>query len=160
MKRISVLLSLVLVAVGCRGQVPPNPTVSTCPASTGTAYALISSPTGLTVTDTHPAAGTYCYIAQSTIGAQISVPSNIAGPFVLSGANSVLLTWNAPTIGPAPNGYAISRAPAIQSTILAPALVNGTVAEVKPALVVPDAARGVYARLEQPVLNGGVVSGR
>jgi hypothetical protein len=156
MKRTYALLAFALIAVGCRGQVPPNPTVATCPASTGTAYALISSPTALTVTDTHPAAGSYCYIAQSTIGPQVSVPSNIAGPFTTSGSNSVLLTWNAPTTGPAPTGYAISRAPAIQSTIIAPALVNVTVAEVKPALIAPDAARGVYARLEQPVLVGKV----
>lgn len=156
MKRFALIPILALVAVGCRGQVPPNQTVATCPASTGTAYALISSPTALTVTDTHPAAGTYCYIAQSTIGPQISVPSNIAGPFVLSGSNSTILTWNAPTTGPAPTGYAISRAPATQSTIIAPALVNGTVAEVKPALATPDAARGVYARLEPVLLKGSV----
>ena len=129
MKRLSLIFAL--VAIGCHAQVPPNPTAYTCPASTGTAYTLIGSPTALTYTDTHPAAGVYCYIVQSTIGSQVSVPSNIAGPFTVSGSNSILLTWNAPTTGPAPTCYAMSRAQAIQSTILAPALVNGQVAEAK-----------------------------
>jgi hypothetical protein len=145
MKRVYALFTVALVAVGCKAQVPPNPTVSTCPASTGTVYALISSPTTLTYTDTHPAAGSYCYIAQSTTGTQVSVPSNIAGPFTTSGSNSVLLTWQAPTTGPAPTGYAISRAPATQSTIIAPALVNGQLAEVKPALKPNEGAELAYA---------------
>ena len=156
MKRLVIALVLSSVAVGCHSQLPPNPTVFSCPAATGAAYASVSSPTGLSYQDTHPAAGTYCYIAQSTIGAQISTPSNIAGPFTTSGANSVQLTWNAPTTGPAPTAYAISRAPAIQSTILAPTLVNGVLAEVKPALPMPDAQRGVYALLDAPVLKGSV----
>ena len=156
MKRFALIPLLALVAVGCRGQVPPNPTVATCPASNGSAYVLVSSPTALTVTDTHPAAGTYCYIVQSTIGAQVSVPSNIAGPLTTNGSNSVALTWNAPTTGPAPTGYAMSRANAVQSTLIAPALVNGTVAEVKPALVTPDAQKPAYALMDAPVLRGKV----
>lgn len=154
MKRFA--FALALIAAGCHAQVPPNPTVFTCPASTGSAYALIGSPTALTYTDTHPASGTYCYIVQSTIGGQVSVPSNIAGPFTTSGSNSVLLTWNAPTTGPAPTGYAMSRAAAVQSTLLAPALVNGQVAEVKPALSLPDSPRPVYALLTAPELRGKV----
>lgn len=156
MKRFAFALTIALAAVGCHSQVPPNPTVYSCPASTGTAYASISTPVALTYTDTHPSAGTYCYIVQSTIGAQVSVPSNIAGPFTTSGANSVALNWNAPTSGPAPTGYALSRAAALQTTILAPALVNGQLAEVKPALVLPTTKQGIYAMLETPVLRGKV----
>ena len=156
MKRIAILSTLALVAVGCHGQLPPNPTTFTCPSSTGTAYTLISSPTALTVTDTHPAAGTNCYIAQSTIGTQVSQPSNISGPFTMTGSNSVILTWTAPTSGPVPTAYAISRAPAVATTLLAPALVNGTLAEVKPALVTPESAKQVYALMQAPVLRGSV----
>lgn len=156
MKRFALALAFTLAAVGCHSQVPPNPTVYSCPVSTGSAYTLVGSPTGLSYTDSKPAAGVYCYIAQSTIGTQVSVPSNIAGPFTLSGSNSTALSWNAPTSGPAPTAYAISRAPAIQSTILAPSLVNGQLAEVKPAMAVPESAKPAYALLTAPKLTAQV----
>jgi hypothetical protein len=158
MRRIA-FAAVLLVAVGCRAQVPPNPTVFTCPPSSGTAYTPLNQSnqaTGLTYTDTHPAANTYCYVAQSAIGAQVSVPSNIAGPFTVSGSNSVLLTWLAPTTGPAPTGYAISRAIATQATILAPSLVNGTMASVQPAVKEPDQAQAAYAALRPMQLKGAV----
>lgn len=127
-----VLIAGVLFVAGCHGQIPPNPTAYTCPASSGTIYTPLNQSTpaaGLTFTDSKPAAGVYCYIAQSTLGTQVSNPSNTAGPLTLSGTNSTSLTWSAPGSGPVPSGYVISRAPAIASTILAPALGTGTVAK-------------------------------
>lgn len=135
MKRILVLTALILVlycTAGCKAQIPSNPTTYTCPVSTGTAYTPLnqaSPATGLAYTDTKPAAGQYCYIAQSVNGSQTSVPSNTAGPLTTSGSNSVDLTWIAPTSGTTPTGYVISRASAVASTILAPALgTNPTIA--------------------------------
>lgn len=127
-------LALLAASAGCRAQVPPNPTVYTCPTATGLAYTPLnqsSAATGLTYTDANPAAGQYCYIAQSTLAStgQISGPSNIAGPFDVTTGKSVDLTWNAPTTGPAPSGYILSRAAATASTLGAPALGTGSVAE-------------------------------
>ena len=156
MKRFALTLAFALVAVGCHGQLPPNPTINTCQVATGAAYTPIGSTSASTLTDTHPPAGSWCYIQQSTLGTQVSVPSNIAGPYTTSGSNSVALTWNMPTSGPTPTGSTISRAPAIQSTINPATLVNGNVAEVKPALVTPDTKAGVYALLSAPNLRGSV----
>ena len=129
------------LSVGCHAQVPPNPTTTTytCPATTGTLYAALnqaSPATGLTYTDSKPAAGTYCYIAQSELGTAVSLPSNTAGPFTTSGSNSVDLTWVAPTTGTAPAGYYISRAPATATVVTenAPTLGAGTVAAIEPSL--------------------------
>lgn len=138
MKKLLFSLFAMLFTVGCHAQVNPNPTVYTCPASTGTAYTPLnqSSPaTGLTYTDSTPAAGSYCYIAQSVISStgQVSAPSNIAGPFTLSGSNSVALTWTAPTTGPTPTGYIISRAVATASTLSPPTLGTGTTVSQTPA---------------------------
>lgn len=152
------------LTAGCHAQVPPNPTVYNCPATTGTAYTPLnqSAPaTGLTYTDTKPAAGTYCYIAESVIAStgQVSVPSNTAGPLTLSGANSTLLSWTAPTSGSTPTGYVLARAAAVASTVLAPVLGTPTTAQalpqVRPAL--PDAAPQVAGnRVPAPVLTGSV----
>ena len=162
MKKTNLLLSLILgiAVVGCHAQLPPNPTTYSCPPSSGTAYSALNSSTpatGLTYNDTHPAAGTYCYIVQSVIDQTgqprgISLPSNIAGPFTLSGTNTTALTWNAPTTGPTPTGYVMSRAAAISSTLIAPALVNGTVAsDVKPALPSIEGAKPTYLSLAEPL---------
>lgn len=123
----------VFAAIGCHAQVPSNPTVYTCPASSGTAYTPLnqaSPATGLTYTDSKPASGEYCYIVQSVVSStgQISIPSNVAGPVALDGVKSTLLSWSAPTTGPAPTGYVISRAPALASTLGAPALTSPSVA--------------------------------
>lgn len=114
-----------LAAAGCHAQVPANPTVYLCPATTGTAYTPLnqSSPvTALTYTDATPPTGQYCYVVQSVITAtgQVSVPSNTAGPLDVPSGKSVLLTWTAPASGPSPTGYVVSRAPAIASTLGAP----------------------------------------
>jgi hypothetical protein len=167
MKRILLLTAAMLALAGCHAvsQVPPNPTVNTCPPSNGSAYSAISGSTtaplaATTVTDTKPVAGTYCYIVQSAIPstAQVSVPSNTAGPYTTSGSNSVLLTWNAPTSGPTPTGYIILRAPAVSSTLLAPALGNGSVAETNPLTTTPVlqgyANRAINAVLSLNNLNG------
>ncbi len=156
MKKFAVLFAFTLVAAGCRGQVTSNPTIFSCLPASDPSYVKIGTATNLGSTDTHPAAQSWCYTVQSTIGPQTSLPSIIAGPFATSGSNSVALTWQAPGSGPIPTGYAIWRAPAAQSTILAPVLVNGQLAEVKPALPVPDNARKAYALLERPVLTGRV----
>jgi hypothetical protein len=128
-------------SVGCHAQVPPNPTAYTCPATTGTLYTPLnqSTPaTGLTYTDSKPTAGQYCYIVESEIGVQVSLPSNTAGSFTTSGANSVILTWQAPSSGPTPAGYYLSRAPAVLVTLGAPTVVAGSVAEVTPLLPIPE----------------------
>lgn len=141
MKHIVFFLALAVAAIGCRAQVPPNPTSYNCPSSSGSNYTPLnpSSPaSGLTYTDTPTTAGHYCYIAQSVITStgQISTPSNTAGPLnitTLTGAKSVALSWNAPTTGPTPDGYVLSRAPAISSTVIAPNLGGGSVAEIQQA---------------------------
>lgn len=138
MKKLALLPLLMLAAVGCaHSQIPPNPTTYSCPATTGTTYVALnqSTPaTGLTYTDTNPAAGTYCYLAQSVITAtgQVSAPSNTAGPLTTSGTNSVDLTWTAPTSGPPPTGYVLSRAPAVATTVNAPALGTPTTVAKSP----------------------------
>ena len=122
---LSLLALLSLAATGCPGQIPPNPTTTSCPDSTGTAYKALNqaSPTAALTFSWTPAAGTYCVIAQSVIPAtnQTSVPSNTAGPVAATGA-PLTASWTAPSTGPAPTGYVISVAPAIQSTLGAPAL--------------------------------------
>jgi len=159
MKRIALVSLFALVAAGCRGQVPPNPTVFTCPSTSGTAYTPLnqsSQSTGLAYTDSKPAANTYCYTVQSAIGAQVSLPSNVAGPFTVSGTNSVALTWIAPASGPVPTGYVMSRGLATQSTILAPSLVNGSLASVQPALKPNEQVASFYAALRPMQLKGSV----
>lgn len=159
-KKILIAIALFAVSlVGCHAQPTPKPTVYTCPAP-GSYVALnqATPATGLTYTDTHPAAGTYCYVATSYLAStgQLSDPSNVAGPFTVNGTNSVLLTWNAPTVPPTPSGYILSRIPATQTTLFAPSLVNGNVAEVKPALPLQDAVETAYAP-NHPVRLGGKV---
>lgn len=162
MKRVmKIALSAVvlLLALGCNAQVPSNPTVSKCADPSTTTYAPLNQAlpaSGLAYTDSKPAAGTYCYLAQSANGAQVSTASNVAGPFTTNGANSVALTWDAPTTGVVPTGYILSRAPAITSTILAPNLKSGSVAEVKPALPVIESQEPVYAMVKAPTLKGRV----
>lgn len=135
MKQLAIAIAFLALAVGCSGQVPPNPTSYSCPSSSGTAYTPLnqSSPTtSLTYTDSKPSAAVYCYIAQSVAGSQVSVPSNTAGPFTVATGQSVQLSWTAPTTGTVPTGYVLSRAPAVSSTINPPALGSGSVAENRP----------------------------
>lgn len=164
MKRyLALLIVMLAAALGCKAQIPPNPTVLACPAATGSTYTPVnqSSPaTGTTYADT-PAAGNWCYIAQSqnnTFTPPLqSVPSNVAGPFTTTAntsSNTVDLSWTAPTTGVAPTGYVISRAPATLTTITAPALGAGTIAEVrKPKATCPKAECGAK-RKEQVAKNG------
>lgn len=132
MKNVILLAAILSTSVGCHSQIQPNPTVLTCPAATGSTYAALnqSSPAAaLTYTDS-PAAGNWCYIAQSVLGSNSSVPSNISGPFTTNGTQKVDLTWQAPSSGPIPSGYVLSRVAAIQSTLGAPALgTNPTIAD-------------------------------
>lgn len=148
---IALIVALVfLAAEGCRAQVPPNPTTYTCPVTTGSAYTPLNAPNGtpsLTYADTPTTAGQYCYIAQSVIqpGGQASNPSNTTGAFnvtMLTGAKTVNLSWSAPTTGPTPTGYVISRAPAISSTLLAPSLGTGTLAERAAPQLKPNPGAG------------------
>lgn len=133
-KRIVASLAVMALglSVGCHAQIPPNPSILTCPASSGSAYAPLnqSAPaTGLTYSD-NPGAGNWCYVAQSVLGANSSNPSNTAGVLTFTASNhSIGLSWTAPTTGPAPSGYVISRAPAVVQTLGAPNLGGGTVAE-------------------------------
>lgn len=141
--RTAVIASLLLVfTFGCRAQVQPNPTVYSCPASNGTAYAPLNAASpaaGLSYQDAKPAAGQYCYIAQSVISStgQVSLASNTAGPVALDGVKSTDLTWTAPTSGPAPTGYVISRAPAIATTLAPPGLGTPAVAEIHAPQLAP-----------------------
>ena len=133
MKRIfalAILAILSVAATGCPGQIPPNPTTYTCPPSTGTAYTALNqaSPTASLTYSWTPASGTYCIVAQSVLGSAVSVPSNTAGPVTATGA-PLTASWTAPTTGPAPSGYVISAAPAVQTTLGAPALAP-TIAKV------------------------------
>jgi len=148
MKRIYAALAILALglSVGCHAQIPSNPSVLTCPASTGTAYMPLNASTpaaGLTYSD-NPGVGNWCYVAQSVLGANSSVPSNTTGVLQFASSNhSIGLSWTAPTTGPAPSGYVISRAAAVLTTLGAPNLGGGTVAEnvapdtKQPALVAP-----------------------
>lgn len=169
MRKIQTLVILfgILVVAGCRAQVQSNPTITVCPPTTSGNYYVALNATapvsGLTYSDVHPAAGSYCYVVQSVAGLQTSLPSNIAGPNVLSGSNSTRLNWNPPAlcaVGDAtcvnPTGYMVLRAVAISSTLYAPTAITGTVAEVKPALVMPENKRPVYSMLEPLRLTGSV----
>lgn len=127
MMKLKIIAAIVLcgIVTGCHAQVPPNPTAYTCPSSSGTAYTPLnqnSLATVLTYTDSKPASGVYCYVVQATVGVQVSLPSNIAGPFTLDGTQSVDLSWKEAITGTAPYGYIVSRAPATASTIVAPTL--------------------------------------
>lgn len=156
--RCALMLAMGCLAVGCRAQIPVNPTVYTCPVTTGTAYTPLNQTTpatGTSYSDTTATAGEWCYIAQSVLGGQSSAPSNTAGPVnFLSTDQSVAVSWTAPTSGPTPSGYAVSRAPATASTILAPTLsTSPTVSgNVKPALPEMPAAQLTY--LDSTVAEG------
>lgn len=137
MKYAIATLAFLMAAIGCRAQVPPNPTVFVCQPSTGSAYTPLNAPNGslsLSQSDTPAAAGQYCYIAEAVIAStgQVSIPSNIIGPFnitTLTGAKTVNITITPASSGPAPTGYVISRALAMASTLNAPALGNGSLAQ-------------------------------
>ena len=128
------VLALTL-SVGCHAQIPSNPGVTSCPVAVpnGNTYAPLNQSTpasGLSYSD-NPGAGNWCYIAQSVKGANSSDPSNTTAPLLFTAANhSVGLSWSAPTSGPVPTGYVISRAPAVVQTLGAPNLQTPVVAAV------------------------------
>lgn len=160
------LLMILGVAAGCRngnGQISPNPNSYSCPPSNGTAYTSIGTTTGaLTLSDLNPVPGVqYCYIVQATspnnppsLPPLVSLPSNTTGPITVTGtvgSTKVRLDWLAPTSGVPPTGYTASRAVAIQTTILAPTLNNGQLAEVQPALPIVDTAKSTYLAIVEPL---------
>lgn len=166
-KELLATLVLVAFASGCRSQLPPNPNIYTCPVSTGSNYTAMNSTTPVSYPATtykdSAATGNYCYITQSVIdqnGSRVgtSNPSNIAGPFAVSGTQAVNLSWTNPTTGATPTGQVLSRAAAIQATLAPATVVNGNVAmDVKPALPTEQPAKTPYlASLESVHLTGGV----
>lgn len=146
-------------------QVNPNPTTYSCPATNASLYAPLnqaSPATTTTYTDTKPAAGVYCYVAQSVNGNGVSLPSNVAGPFTLSGSNSVRLSWTAPSSGVTPAGYVLSRAAAVSATINAPTLGTATVASARGIPAFPltgKCARGNEGRPDAAVLPPALLAG-
>lgn len=134
MKRsiLALVISAIFASVGCaHGQVQPNPTILTCPSSSG-GFTPLNQSTPATGTNYTwvPPAGNWCVIAQSVLGQAVSVPSNTAGPVITTGG-ALVANWTAPTAGPAPSGYVLSEAPAISQTLGAPAL-NPTIASNTP----------------------------
>lgn len=119
------LVATFVLSVGCKAQVPPNPTVYTCQASTGTVYTPLNQATpatGLSFTDSTVTPGQWCYVVQSAIGNFYSLPSNTAGPVVVPSGDNVAVSWTAPATGPTPTGYVVSRVAATQSTLAPPVL--------------------------------------
>lgn len=134
MRKTALAFSLLLLTLtaGCHAQQPVVP-LNSCPAVTGTVYQalnLAAPVTALTYTDSSVTTGSWCYMVQSEINTQtpaaMSGPSNVAGPVNVLAGYLVNVTWNAPTTGPAPTGYVISRAAAVQTFLTAPAAVSGT----------------------------------
>lgn len=151
MKRILVLTATLALCVGCRAQVPSNPTVYICPPSSGSAYTPLNQAapaTGTSYTDAAVTPGQWCYVAQSVLGSNTSVASNTAGPLAVPSGDNVAVTWTVPATGPTPTGYIVSRAAAIQSTLAAPTLnANPTVSELTP---VPQ-VRARTSPVEMPI---------
>ena len=83
---------------------------TSCPATTGSAYAPLnqgSPATGTVYSDPTATGLTVCYIAQTIQGGAISQPSNTAGPFVVPGNplppvlnGSMSASLNAPELVP------------------------------------------------------------
>ena len=156
--RIALFTSVILLAstAGC-AQVPAGPIVYTCPVAVdgGTAYTPLNPSTnagnppvaGTTYKDTSPGAGQYCYIVQSWVAPNSSVPSNVAGPQAVTGTQSVTLTWTPPANSTGYT-YVVSRAPAIAGA-RPTAPTQGaptTAALVAPALGKPAAPGNLVAR--------------
>jgi len=128
MKKSVLLLSILLATVlGCKAQIPTNPTVFSCQSvNTGTWTALETSVNEVTTTSTVDSTvtqGTWCYavtaIDNTQNPVQQSVPSNVAMVVVPSGT-TVNLSWNAAVGGPHPTGYLVYRIAAIQTTLAPP----------------------------------------
>lgn len=139
------LTPLLLIATGCPAQVTVNPTVYTCNGVTTFTPLNASSPaTGTEYADINPGAGPFCYIIQSTNGAGgNSAASNVSGPTATTASDpNIIADWKAPTSGVVPAGYILSRAPAIQTSILAPSTLTTTsstaVAQVQPETKAPE----------------------
>jgi|GEM_PF-4722434 len=123
-------ITLLAFAVGCHAQVTPT-TSYACPATTSTAYVALNTTTALTLTDTKPTAGTYCYVAQTKdASGATSGPSNTAMQ-AATGSNSVVLTWTAPALcsGCTSYSYIVYRAPATAVSPNAPVLGTPTMAQ-------------------------------
>ena len=132
MNKLFTMAAVALLAVGCHAQVPPTPPVVMCPAI-GVYMPLNAAPnnttaasiTGTTYADV-PGAGSWCYIVQSwaivspATVYQVSSPSNVAGPVVITAALPVAaLSWT----GVSGYTYIVSRAPATTAMIpVAPVL--------------------------------------
>lgn len=125
MKRV-LFAAVLIAAAGCaHGQVPPNPTAYSCPSVTASNYTPLGAAAGAVQTDS-PAAGTYCYTAQS-VNNTFSPPLQSAAsapttPQTITAGQTVTLTVVPATGGVTPTGYIVSRAPAIAVTILAPSV--------------------------------------
>jgi hypothetical protein len=144
MRRFAAWLILAL-ATPLVAQYPPTPRVSTCPAAavSGAAYTPINPPANVatpasisatTYTDPAPP-GTYCYIVAAwaivagSPNYQESVPSNIAGPFVVTAGFEVVLSWSPPDNAALyAYTYIVSRAPAILAPVPGAPTLTGSVA--------------------------------
>jgi hypothetical protein len=118
MKRILATIAILTFGfLGCHAQVPPQPSVYTCPPAPvgGTAYTPINQPTnnttaasitGTTYSTTPSSVGTWCYIVQSwaivspAAVYQVSPPSNVVTLTTTSTDPQVNLSWT-----PATSGY-------------------------------------------------------
>ena len=138
MNKLFTVAAIALLAVGCHAQIPPTPPVATCPtvgvytplnaASNNTAAASI---TGTAYADT-PGVGNWCYVVQSwaivspATVYQVSLPSNVAGPVVITATLPVAsLSWT----GASGYTYIVSRAPATTAMVpTAPVLTSGAAA--------------------------------
>jgi hypothetical protein len=154
MTRILIALLLAPLTAGC--QVQPNPTTYSCPPSGGTAYAPLNqaNPTAALTYQWTPAAGTYCIVAQSILGSAVSVPSNTAGPVTATGA-PLTASWTAPGTGPAPSGYVVSMAPAVQTTLGSPTLAPA-IASIEPPGARPSKELSKLAAPTGTAVKGGL----
>jgi hypothetical protein len=144
MKRFFAALAIVAL-VGCAHtgstQVPPGPQTYTCPPATvnGTAYAPLNPasnaqnpPTASLSYSDSPGVGVFCYIVQSWVSPNSSVPSNVAQVNVTGTTPPVSVTWQAPQ-GASGYTYIVSRAPAVaNSPLLVPTLNAATFAAAIP----------------------------
>lgn len=147
MNRLFTMTAVALLAVGCHAQVPPTPTVATCPA-VGVYTPLNAAPnnntaasiTGTTYADT-PGVGNWCYVVQSwaiispATVYQVSLPSNVAGPVVITATLPIAsLSWT----GASGYTYIVSRAPATAALVpTAPVLTSdaATASVDKPSII-------------------------
>ena len=155
-KRNAVLAAILLASVvGCKGQPTPNPIIKTCAPATGNYVSVGTTLTATLTFNDHPTPGDWCYVVSATLlDGHVSAPSNSVLATITGsvGSTTVGLKWKVPTTGPTPDGYTVSRAQATTTTLSAPPLDPGTVAQVRPALVTPHTPQLAYG----PVLTFGI----